>query len=121
MAIHCPECSFINSESANYCQKCGAYLAVIDSSGDSTTAIYRVDESGDLKPVEIEEVVAPGAALVIRGGGGRAGESFSLSGELMTVGRQPDSDIFLDDVTVSRNHALIVKRTDHYYIDDCGP
>ena len=47
-----------------------------------------------------------GAALVIRSGGGRAGESFTVDGERMSIGRTPDAGVFLDDVTVSRNHAL---------------
>ena len=38
----------------------------------------------------------------------------------MTVGRRPDSDIFLDDVTVSRDHALLVRRGEEYHLDDCG-
>ncbi|MBV9801159.1 MAG: FHA domain-containing protein, partial [Solirubrobacterales bacterium] len=63
---------------------------------------------------------ARGATLVIRAGGGRAGESFSLQGERLTVGRRPDSDIFLDDITVSRDHAVIVRRGSDYFLDDCG-
>jgi pSer/pThr/pTyr-binding forkhead associated (FHA) protein len=65
-------------------------------------------------------MVSGGAALVIRTGGGRSGESFPLEGERLTIGRRPDSDIFLDDVTVSRDHALLVHRGNGYYIDDCG-
>jgi pSer/pThr/pTyr-binding forkhead associated (FHA) protein len=65
-------------------------------------------------------VVARGAALVIRSGGGRAGESFPLEKDRLTVGRRPDSDIFLDDVTVSRDHAILVRRGTDYYLDDCG-
>jgi pSer/pThr/pTyr-binding forkhead associated (FHA) protein len=38
----------------------------------------------------------------------------------MTIGRRPDSDVFLDDVTVSRDHALLVSRGEHWYLDDCG-
>ena len=38
----------------------------------------------------------------------------------MTIGRSPEAEIFLDDVTVSRNHALIVRRRDGLYIDDLG-
>ena len=68
----------------------------------------------------MEDVVAGGAALVIRAGGGRAGESFALEGDRLTVGRRPDSDIFLDDVTVSRDHAVLVRRGDEYHLDDCG-
>ena len=36
------------------------------------------------------------------------------------MGRRPDSDIFLDDVTVSRDHAILVRRGSDYYLDDCG-
>ena len=61
-----------------------------------------------------------GATLVIRAGGGRAGETFPLAGDRLTVGRRPDSDIFLDDVTVSRDHAIIVARGTEHYLDDCG-
>ena len=78
MAVHCPECGFANPEGANYCQKCGAYLGGPKEAGDDpTTMTYRVDETGEMPPVDIEEVVEEsGAALVIRAGGGRAGESF---------------------------------------------
>jgi pSer/pThr/pTyr-binding forkhead associated (FHA) protein len=61
-----------------------------------------------------------GAALVIRSGGGRSGESFPVDQDRMSIGRTPDAPIFLDDVTVSRNHALLVRRRDGVYIDDLG-
>jgi pSer/pThr/pTyr-binding forkhead associated (FHA) protein len=120
VAVHCPECGFVNAEGANYCQKCGAYLAAPEAENDATTATYRVGETGDIEPVEIEEVVASGAGLVIRAGGGRVGETFTLEGERMSIGRRPESAIFLDDVTVSRDHALLVRRGGDYYLDDCG-
>jgi len=120
MAQHCPECGFANNDGASYCQRCGAFLAGGEQTPGATTATYKVGETGELEVVELEDVVAHGAALVIRAGGGRAGESFSLDGDRLTVGRRPDSDIFLDDVTVSRDHALIVKRGSDYYLDDCG-
>ena len=81
---------------------------------------YQLDESGDLHPVDLERVAAEGGTLVIRSGGGRAGETFELAGEQTRVGRSPDADVFLDDVTVSRNHALLVRRRDGVYIDDLG-
>ena len=119
MALHCSECGFVNPEGANYCQKCGALLDV-EGTGEPTTATYRVGETGDFIPVNISEVAAQAAALVIRAGGGRAGESFAVDGERMTIGRRPDSAVFLDDVTVSRDHALLVHRGSDWYIDDCG-
>jgi hypothetical protein len=120
MAVHCPECGFTNAEGANYCQKCGAFLTPTDGGDDSVTATYRVGETGELIPVDLDAVVAGGAALVIRSGGGRVGESFPLEGERMTIGRRPDSDVFLDDVTVSRDHALLVRRGGELYLDDLG-
>ena len=82
---------------------------------------YKVDETGEYTPIDIdEEVDKSGAALVIRSGGGRAGESFTVDEERMSIGRTPDAAVFLDDVTVSRNHALLVHRQDGYYIDDLG-
>jgi pSer/pThr/pTyr-binding forkhead associated (FHA) protein len=119
-ALHCPECGFANSEGSNYCQRCGAFLASSEPTPGATTATYRVGETGEIEEVKLQDVVSGGAALVIRAGGGRAGESFPLVGDRLTVGRRPDSDIFLDDVTVSRDHAILVKRGGEYFLDDCG-
>ena len=44
MALHCTECGFVNSEGANYCQRCGAPLAREDAGGDVVTATYRIDD-----------------------------------------------------------------------------
>jgi len=122
VALHCPECGFVNAEGANYCQKCGAYIGAPEpTSGDPVTATYRVGETGELIAVDLDDVVnEEGAALVIRSGGGRVGESFPLHGERLTIGRRPDADIFLDDVTVSRDHALLVHRADGWHMDDLG-
>jgi hypothetical protein len=118
--MHCPECGFVNAEGSNYCQKCGAFLGEPSGDGGDTTEAYQVDEAGELHPVGLEEVVEEGATLVIRSGGGRAGEVFPLVGERQTIGRSPDAEVFLDDVTVSRNHALLVRRRDGLYVDDLG-
>jgi FHA domain len=116
--MHCPECGFANAEGANYCQKCGAFLG--ESKKGDTTEVYQVDETGEIRPVDLEEVTHEGATLVIRSGGGRSGEAFNIGGERLTIGRSPEAEIFLDDVTVSRNHALLVRRRDGLYIDDLG-
>jgi hypothetical protein len=117
---HCPECGFANAEGANYCQRCGAFLAAPEQPPGATTATYKIGETGEIEELNLEDVAARGAALVIRSGGGRAGESFALESDRLTVGRRPDSDVFLDDVTVSRDHAIIVQRGHEYYLDDCG-
>jgi hypothetical protein len=124
VAVHCPECGFLNGEGANFCQRCGTNLGAqtqVHQQKESTTATYRVGETGELIPVELDSIATHGhAALVIRSGGNRVGESFPLEGDRMTVGRRPDSDVFLDDVTVSRDHALVVKRGGDFYLDDLG-
>jgi pSer/pThr/pTyr-binding forkhead associated (FHA) protein len=117
---HCPECGFANADGANYCQRCGAFLAQSEPPPGTTTATYKIGETGEIEEVQLQDVTARGATLVIRAGGGRAGETFPLDGDRMTVGRRPDSHIFLDDITVSRDHAVIVRRGDDYYLDDCG-
>ena len=119
--MRCPECGFANAEGANYCQKCGAFLGdQTEKKRGDTTEVYQVDETGELRPVDLEQMTHEGAALVIRSGGGRAGEAFNLVGERNTIGRSPDAEVFLDDVTVSRNHALLVRRRDGLYVDDLG-
>jgi hypothetical protein len=120
MAMHCTECGFVNSEGANYCQRCGALLPRAEGEGDPATATYRIGETGELVPVEIGEVTERGPAFVIRAGGGRVGESFPVTGERMSIGRRPDSEVFLDDITVSRDHALLIRRGEDWYLDDCG-
>jgi hypothetical protein len=128
MALHCTECGFVNDEVANYCQRCGALLPRGEGAGgegggvggDPITATYRIDEAGELVPVELGEVTAHGPALVIRAGGGRVGESFAVDRERTSIGRRPDAEVFLDDVTVSRDHALLIRRGDQWHLDDCG-
>jgi len=120
MALHCTECGFVNGEGANYCQRCGALLPRAEGAGDPATATYRIGETGELVPVELGEVTAHGPAFVIGAGGGRVGESFPVDGERMSIGRRPDSEVFLDDITVSRDHALLIHRGEDWYLDDCG-
>ena len=120
MALHCTECGFVNTEGANYCQRCGALLPRAEGTGEPSTATYRIGETGEFVPVELEEVTEHGPALVIRAGGGRVGESYGVNGERVSIGRRPDSDVFLDDVTVSRDHAVLIQRADQWYLDDCG-
>lgn len=120
MALHCPECGFVNADGANYCQKCGSFIGQPEAPDSATTATYRVGETGELIPIELEEAVEHGPVLVIRSGGGRTGESFPLTEDRTTVGRRPDSGVFLDDVTVSRDHALIVRRGSELWLDDLG-
>ena len=115
--MYCPECGFHQSEAHNYCERCGALLHVEGKAGD-TTGPFAIGEaeadSGAWSGVAVE-----GPALAIRSGGGRTGEIFPV-GERVTIGRSPDSDIFLDDVTVSRDHAVISRNGDTVVLQDLG-
>jgi hypothetical protein len=115
--VYCPECGFQNPETSNYCARCGALL-VRDEAGSDTTMSFTPEEGED-DPV-LDEVKGEGPALVVRSGGGRAGEHFLLENEQTSVGRSPDCDVFLDDVTVSRRHALVVRRDGRFFIEDRG-
>ena len=117
--VYCPECGFQNLETANYCQRCGTLL-VTDEPGGDTTMSLSPDQLDSDTPGPVEELAEEGPALVVRSGGGRAGEHFLPQSDRTTIGRSPDCDIFLDDVTVSRKHAELVRRDDAFYIEDLG-
>jgi hypothetical protein len=114
--VYCPECGHQNPEAANFCARCGAHLAK-EESGDTTQTFSAIEEADD---VTAEDVGVDGPALVVRSGGGRSGETFHPQGERTTIGRSPDCGIFLDDVTVSRKHAVLVERDGGFVIEDQG-
>jgi len=116
---HCPECGFQNPEAANYCSKCGALL-MRDEPGSHTTMTFTPEQEADEDGLSLADLRVEGTALVVRSGGGRAGETFAIEGDRVVVGREPDTDVFLDDVTVSRRHAVLVHEADGYTIEDQG-
>jgi hypothetical protein len=117
--VHCPECGFQNPESANYCSKCGALLIRDESSGH-TTMTFAPEELVDEEGMPLEDLRIEGTALVVRAGGGRAGETFALDADRVEIGRSPEADVFLDDVTVSRSHAFLSRDDVGYTIEDQG-
>ncbi len=117
--VHCPECGFQNPEAANYCSKCGALL-IHDEPGAHTTMTFTPEETAEDDALSLADLRIEGPALVVRAGGGRAGESFFPSGERTVIGRSPECDVFLDDVTVSRRHAELVQAGDTFTISDLG-
>jgi hypothetical protein len=115
--VYCPECGFQNPEAANYCAKCGTLL-VRDPPTTDATMTFTPEEAEPETGTGVEDVQGP--ALVVRSGGGRAGEQFRPRGAETTIGRSPDCGIFLDDVTVSRKHAVLAERNGRFWIDDLG-
>ena len=116
--VYCPECGFQNQEAANYCSKCGARL-LPDAPGENTET-FSAEEVADEHGTALERAGLRGPALIVRSGGGRAGETFFPDPETSVIGRSPECDIFLDDVTVSRKHAVIVQRDGGFFVDDQG-
>ncbi len=117
--VHCPECGFQNPESANYCSKCGALL-LRDEPGGHTTMTFAPEELSEDDGTPLGDLPVEGTALVVRSGGGRQGETFPLGDERVEIGRSPDAAVFLDDVTVSRSHAILSREDEGYVIEDNG-
>jgi hypothetical protein len=117
--LHCPECGFQNPEAANYCSKCGALL-IHDEPGAHTTMTFTPEETSEDDSLSLAELRIEGPALVVRSGGGRAGETFALETDRLSIGRAPECEVFLDDVTVSRKHAVITRGDHGYTIEDEG-
>ena len=115
--VYCPECGFQNPEAANFCSKCGTAL-VRDQGGSDTTMAFTPEDLDESSP--LEDLGMEGPALVVRSGGGRAGEHFVPNDQRTTIGRSPDCDIFLDDVTVSRTHAVLLRQNGGFLIEDQG-
>jgi len=116
--VYCPECGYQNPETANFCTKCGTHLQHED--GGEQTMTFTPEEIADDPGAALRDPSVKETVLVVRSGGGRAGEMFPTSGERTLIGRSPDCDVFLDDVTVSRKHAELVQTGDRFTIKDLG-
>ncbi len=116
--MFCPECGIRNSEGASFCVRCGASLLADQPESATTLSFVPGDEDGEAVP--FAAACAEDACLVIRSGGGRAGETYVLRGERVAIGRHPEAAIFLDDVTVSRDHAVVVREGGGWVIVDEG-
>jgi hypothetical protein len=117
--VYCPECGFQNPETANYCSRCGALL-VREEIGQETTLSFVPEDRDEAATEILEDIGIKGPALVVRSGGGRTGETFYPKPERTLIGRSPDCDIFLDDVTVSRKHAVLTEHDGRFVIEDQG-
>jgi pSer/pThr/pTyr-binding forkhead associated (FHA) protein len=125
---YCTECGHQNSEGARFCSNCGHRLAG-DRPAESTSTLNlggpdRGDgeEEGRLTAEEqaAVEALPDGSALLVVQRGPSAGSRFLLDTDEVTAGRHPESDIFLDDVTVSRRHAVFRRTSDGYLVADVG-
>jgi pSer/pThr/pTyr-binding forkhead associated (FHA) protein len=123
MAMKCPACGREVLDPVNFCPYCGTRLAV--GAAESTT-LMPVDETGtatdELTPEQIRaiEALPPGSALLIVVKGPGQGARYLLREDQVMAGRQPDNEIFLDDVTVSRHHAIFTRVADRYTVADAA-
>jgi len=117
--VICARCGHENQAGANFCSSCGAAL---EKSEDDTTVTLAIEDRAELDDelgAMLAEIPA-GAGVVVVRRGPNAGSRFSLERDGTTGGRHPDSDIFLDDITVSRRHAVIRRDRDGYEVSDAG-
>ncbi len=114
----CGRCGHPNPEGANYCSSCGAPLVPAEETTLTLSAVEAADLEDDL--AKYLDELAPGVGLLVLRQGTVAGSSFRLEAPTTTAGRHPDSDIFLDDITVSRRHAVIERDADGFKVRDAG-
>ena len=121
----CSNCGSQNPADARFCSQCGAALATAPSDATATIRISdpRIDTSDRvLSPVDaaaVEGLPAGSALLVVQRGPG-SGSRFLLDQDTVDAGRHPDSDIFLDDVTVSRRHVEFHREGGGFSVHDVG-
>jgi FHA domain/zinc-ribbon domain len=119
--VFCNHCGHRNPPGSNFCSSCGAALNV--ASGDDTTVTIVLNAEAAEREEELAvslDDFPEGVGLLVVRKGPNAGSKYLLDAEVTRAGRHPDSDIFLDDITVSRRHAEITRHGDRYTLRDVG-
>ncbi len=128
--MRCANCDAAVEIDDHFCAECGNSLELgieqvdMEHTGSITSiiAIGGDTNSGPMAPVgspSLAELPTGSALLVVHRGPGE-GSEFALNADLLTVGRSPDSEVFLDDVTVSRRHAEFRRGSSGWSIRDAG-
>ncbi len=112
----CPQCGHANQVGARFCSSCGVSLDR-DARTD-TQAIEVVDVAEDYALDRSQFPESLGILIVTRGP--NVGARYGLDAPTVTIGRHTDSEIFLDDVTVSRHHAVLEHTGAEYTVADQG-
>ena len=103
--VFCPECGFRNSEGAGFCARCGASLVAEQPDAQTTISYQPQEDEGALGPLDRRAREGERSSSAAAGAGPARPTRSTPSAS--TLGRHPAADIFLDDVTVSRNHAVV--------------
>jgi pSer/pThr/pTyr-binding forkhead associated (FHA) protein len=120
--VFCNRCAHRNPPVSAFCSACGA---VLDIAEDHTITLTKIDPLQDAPgpeddiSVDLDNIASGTAILVVRGGE-EEGQYFVLTNALTTLGRHADSDIVLDDITVSRRHSEIRHDGGRYIVVDAG-
>ncbi len=121
VGVFCPTCGHLNPAGVNFCSSCGA--ALVTSAPDTSVSINPIEElsdgADDDNPVGLLELPR-GVGLLVVKRGSDVGVRFTLEKDITQAGRHPESDIFLDDITVSRRHAEFVTRDKVTTVRDVG-
>ena len=112
----CTKCGHRNPRDAHFCANCGSPLQE-----DATISFTPTEAEEELAEDEnLAHDLEPGQALLVVRRGPNAGSKFLMDKDLTTAGRHPQSDIFLDDVTVSRMHAEFRREDGRFFVHDAG-
>lgn len=126
---YCTECGHQNPDGARFCSSCGHRLTAAERPAESTSTLNLggpdrsdIDDEGRLTAEEqaAVEALPDGSALLVVQRGPSAGSRFLLDTDEVSAGRHPESDIFFDDVTVSRRHAMFRRTSDGFLVADVG-
>jgi hypothetical protein len=116
--VRCRRCGPENEGGANFCSSCGEPLG----EEDTTVSLELIENRRELEQElgHVLDQLPEGLGMLVVRRGPNAGSTFVIEAETTTVGRHPESNIFLDDVTVSRHHAVIQRTDDRYDLRDLG-
>ncbi len=115
--MYCTRCGHRNPPDSKFCSKCGHPLHDDTTIGLEPTQIE--DDTGEIIDLPLEDL-REGQALLVVPRGPNAGSQFLIEKEVTTLGRHPESDIFLDDITVSRRHVEITSGDAGVIVRDVG-
>jgi hypothetical protein len=116
--VLCARCGHQNPEDARFCSSCGAPLGDNEDTTLTLSAVEAATEEDELD--HYLDGLAPGVGMLVVRHGPNAGSSYRLEKPSIAIGRHPDSDIFLDDITVSRRHVVVEHDGDGYTLRDVG-
>jgi FHA domain/zinc-ribbon domain len=119
--VFCNNCGHRNPSDSNFCSSCGAVLS--SGGAETTVTLHPVDSQGEVGEEEFSVTLpdrAKGSGILVVERGPNSGARFVLDRDVTKVGRHPESDIFLDDITVSRRHAEFQKSDAGDEVRDVG-